>query len=1788
MKRITSIITFLFCAFIGSFSFGQSYPVQTNIHLTGPFTNHIPDYLDPGNSKFQVALQITDANIGVLNVRLKLKLTGPNGEMVTRSTYAPPMVTLNYGVPTILDGSDLASYFDVNNLTFSNSQIQTAYTNTSNLQEGFWTWCVEVYDATNPTAEVLSTNNCHITFIATNLPPITNLPLCGAVLPHEPTVLFNWSIMPSVLPEGAVETFTFQLYAIPIASYVNVSQVLSMSPIFWTSLPAGTSTYVLNTNEVLLSPQFHYVWRVHVNNGVSGNIPNSSSYMNNGFSVPCDFMLENNDQIAINSLELALTSVATGTTTGKSTWTVTDTENNNNQFDGFILAYRKAGNPDYTWYEQDVVAFEYNLTQLEANTTYETKIKGYIGNEESEYTEIVTFTTNPEPVLACGQGVLPTLPSTYEPLHWLQAFPGIQVTQGQFTMMVTSISPVVGADPGHFKGTGFMYIPFLHFAMQVHFDDLEIDDQKVARSGDVKVVSQGLDAWLDSQYAAEVTPVNINGVISSYTFNEPFTSVSVVINGVTTIYTVTDPLPTILQDDDNKEYQFWPDGRVIVKPYGIVPSNDHLAITTDKMVNFIDSEDQAYPTDVKEYAHLAENYECIIEGEIKYFVANKSALSGATDLVKAKVHIVDNFDRALLSFRLAFSNDTITYTYNPSDSTCTFSIPEKTSNYSLYAYYGTAKVGKLNVKVYDEVTKKVRIVPLMSVANIAGFTEQNIESTLNSIYRGAHVKIDATIAAPFNTDVFTSTLEFANPDVQGMSFYTAQMKALREAYIAGPGAEMPSDEYLVFVIPKFANSQIDGYMVRGRALGFVTLNSPTILRTLAHELGHGIGGLQHNWESDDQIGKTKNLMDYDPDHDTKLIAKQWKDLNTAPLILNFLDDEEDFLSKLTPGVDKLGNEIFEFTHLGWIPFSALVESDVFRADNGAYFQIPTGRNVSRVLVANGYIKALDIEGLIYYIHTSSRKIISKEDDIATPETVNVGPELADLVFKKPGVVREQLKAKLSNGEMFEGEPFIAGVDYFVTTGEQKKCKDFQKYISSYTPTGGKVYSDKICEEEEPVTACVESSISNKSAISELDQTKINEALANVVTAAGIAPLPGSSYTSFDPQIDLTDNNFLSQQDRAVLFEKINLLHDYRSNKIMAYVFLESEDQSLYTTEQLATMAQTAVSSVITTPVAGDKNIALLIINTQKYLEDGWINPSSNCFRLNFYSNDPTFIDPSTTVSTLIGSPYKAILRFYASLKKPLRRINIYTKYDYTGAHIVMDKTADPSFDKYGLPYIHFAKHLKSKNLEVYQSILDAQCLGYHKRMSDAESLPDAQKVVAEQEALNYWNAAEEYRLEYKATFDLRDRFNVKADWIEGEVKFDNIKERKLSLAVAQAEFKSQIGGGGFIQSVLTATGNNGVLQTDTYYSFDVAGTIIDPVVYGFIDLVGVVPGVDYFADAAGLAYAGLRLDGNQVVIYSAALATPFVGAAVFHTVKKIRMYVKKTNGTFETIAAEISDPTLTNVVPISDEVDVLDDELTEALNGLNEPEVIEQVDENTMRRAKKILNEVEDLIESVNVKLLARNLSQSNIDDIIIRAMYIDDKIGSNKMMMMLDDIVGDVKFKNPEDLLDNLTSVYSGNDVNTFSAKNLLNEFKEGKYWIDQDNEVYISKKWSGNADEVDVTITTSSTLVECKNIISSSPSGSAVRDNINLIIEKYTNPAKLSEAVKSNYPNHFGKINISSISNPYYNLSKEEFILKIRTDLFPNVGGSGIDENLLKDAVKELHVENGKGRFVILANEW
>lgn len=968
-KVFVAVLTVLFSPIARA----QVYPVQVSVSTTPPYYNFLAHYGDQNNHLLIIAT-LTDFSSPPVNARVRLKIEGPGFAAQTRTDMPVGNVfQLSPGLPVFIQGSDVLPLLQENALT-----ITSGNPDFNNLPEGFTTICVEVVED-NANAAVLATNNCTAFFLQLMQPPQPFLPVCNSVADTSAVFQsFQWSPPQNYIPAiGTDLNYVFSLYEWIDTTNYNIFQ--SGQGLVYQTQTQFPMVQVSNF-DLAWQQGRKYVWRVQAQ--ITSNGLPVQMITNNGISAPCSFYYGKPQTLAqslTDGLVINATAEAITNRKGLASWTVVDQTPNEglSTYARYIVEYRKKpveGDPDvFPWHFDTVTGFQLPIYQVEAEKTYQVRVSGLAGNFRSEPSTIAEFTTPPARQYACGEADLPYLPNNYQPL--LSAHMGDVFQIGQFALEVTDILPLGTA--GHYKGRGTIPHGFIGGArIKVRFDDLLVDSEYNVREGQASAITDGVDDWLNDQYLDQAgVDTTIAGIIESGGFLNDST-VFVVVGDDSLFFTFNGDLPIVIHGGDNVEYQFWPDGTMIVTTYGVVPSNDSLQATKNLLVRFEPASGEPAETnsfDKKEYSQFSSSYEAIVcqaasPDQFIYFVPNKSKALTGTAQVKAVVHAnTAAFVPSELGFRVAGSSEFLQKT-QINDSTYLLTLPERNSHYAVYAVYDELKLGKLNVKCYSPITKKVIIVPLVSM----NLTEAEVETALNNIYRGANLTIDATIAPQFNTAVFTSGTQFTNPDVNLMSKYTTQMRALRDAYLSAH--EVESGTYLLFIVPSFSNPQLDGYMVRGRGVGFVaqsTLNSlPAFAHTVAHELGHGIGALEHAWgETESLKGTTDNLMDYS--NGTSLVKQQWEGLRNPSTFITFFDNEEEG--------ELLTSDYFEesmdytFPEEAYILSSEISVNDIFKAKNGIYFQFGTEQlaSIDAVILRNGFVTAImDHTGKRFKISTS--------------------------------------------------------------------------------------------------------------------------------------------------------------------------------------------------------------------------------------------------------------------------------------------------------------------------------------------------------------------------------------------------------------------------------------------------------------------------------------------------------------------------------------------------------------------------------------------------------------------------------------------------------------------------------------------------------------------------------------------------------------------------------------------------------------------------------------------------
>jgi len=851
--------------------FAQTYPVQLITQLIPPYSGYLPDYADPASEKLRIILQFNDFTVPQYNVRLKIEIKGNGFTLLTKQLFNPPPITVQPGVPLLISGTDLAPYLNSNNLDFIGIN-QSQYEQGKSLPEGYYTLCLKAYDYYQAGNTQISNEGCAQAWFTLSDPPLLNLPFCNtAVIPQTPqNILFQWTPMNMGSPNSAFNTeYDFELWEIRPDSTASPNQVvISTAPIYKTTSQQTLLNYGIIEPPLIL--YMKYVWRVRAKD-ISGR----DLFKNNGYSQICTFTYGSKDSILGNALTLTVNAQGITHRLGKCTW------NTENTFTNYLLQVRKQGTTH--WFDYPTNQNTQKVTNLEPNTNYEARVRGENAQIIGLWSSIADFTTQKEPTYNCNDQTFPPDPLQAKPLPADKAMKGLIIQSGQFEITATQIT--ASGAPGWYSGTGYAQV-FGVFPMEVQWTTIYIDDNNRHQQGIIQATTKGISAWMqqwDVQQAEENSTYT-NGTIDTIYING--NQICIIIHGSSTAQCY--PIPPdanvfVIRDEEGNQYTITihPDPPTVSGPTEyLIPSTDILASNDSMMVTFSPSPAQSFGFDKKEYTAYGPNYELIkLNNGKNYFVPYKSIGESKTDKVIADLQI-NGFNKNLLSFK---TKNGIVVTAAVGNNSKQYNVTVPHNAEAVYAVYNNRKIGKINVISLKPLAKKVVIVPV----NNASISVPTLQNELNNMYKQANISWALSAQSNFTYNLGNDGLE--SPDATLMRKYSTEMRALRDAY-KKTDTTYDKNAYYLFVVPDFTTQDMHGYMVRGRAVGFVSPLSSGQERLIAHELAHGAFGLEHTFPLIEK-STTNNLLDYGTG--SALTKNQWLEIHSSKFIFNWLDSEED-------------------------------------------------------------------------------------------------------------------------------------------------------------------------------------------------------------------------------------------------------------------------------------------------------------------------------------------------------------------------------------------------------------------------------------------------------------------------------------------------------------------------------------------------------------------------------------------------------------------------------------------------------------------------------------------------------------------------------------------------------------------------------------------------------------------------------------------------------------------------------------------------------------------------------
>jgi hypothetical protein len=278
-KSKKTILLFLFVNFIVLAK--AQYPVQIIPQLVSPYTLNLSDYYTGTTPKLYVTLTNRDMQRPVAYVRLRMSITGQLASIFTTEYGNYPTISLDAGVPQRLSMSDLAPYFNPNNLDFTGSMTKQQYLQQNKLPEGFYSFCFQAVEIN--TNKIVSENTCSNIWISLSDPPLLNTPAnASAISKSDPiNILFNWTPRHLNSPNGAFNTdYEFQIKEIWDNNIDPQAAFQTAIPLFTTT--TQTTTLLYGPTQPVLIAGKRYAWRVRAK---ARNLADDrDDFKNNGFS----------------------------------------------------------------------------------------------------------------------------------------------------------------------------------------------------------------------------------------------------------------------------------------------------------------------------------------------------------------------------------------------------------------------------------------------------------------------------------------------------------------------------------------------------------------------------------------------------------------------------------------------------------------------------------------------------------------------------------------------------------------------------------------------------------------------------------------------------------------------------------------------------------------------------------------------------------------------------------------------------------------------------------------------------------------------------------------------------------------------------------------------------------------------------------------------------------------------------------------------------------------------------------------------------------------------------------------------------------------------------------------------------------------------------------------------------------------------------------------------------------------------------------------------------------------
>ena len=919
----------------------QYFPIHATVQWPAPQSPYLADYTTAGRDRLIVTLLNRDQQQPLLFAKLRLQLKSGGFTAKNREEVAYPMLELNTGVPIRLTSIDLSPYLQPQNLqsngNLRNGQLPTGYAEIS----------VQVVDYY--TGRPLSDWHTARAYLDVKKPPFLNLPEQDAqVVLRDPLFIrFQWTPRHQGLSGTEYE---FVLKELPDNGVAPQSAFAYGQEIYRTHTRSTSLSYT--HLDPLLLPNRRYAWQVRAlaREGVN----EVGMFEHGGYSEISWFTLNDRcdaprglkAQPRFAKVDLSWSKVI-GTT-------------------GYIVECRpKTKLNVYEWAQTEVAGEQLTLAQLKPGWTYEWRVGTRCTGDRPVFSEVREFTLSKynENLLAdCGKE--PVRSDLAQEPHLGIRAGDIVTIGGDYPMTITEVTPL---GDGWYSGKGKTRLKTIIDApIALRFDRLRINVDKYQIDGTVEAsYDEGKGKIANMDYVddggKDLRPATLRIREQKLGFSLP-ESPSFFLKPPTNSsesgrfhletqdaegnpQTIQLELPEgadyksifpmTVTDAEGNSYQIQPEesssqddetatsqGQIALKAERVAQVGDFNTDALSKKYGqvhfergqgkyaFDDGKEKWYQKSVK----LDRFYKPFAKD---YIAPWKLIPEGETDVVTAHYEGKQRIDAKKLAFTSDAKSPALPASYDETSQTWGIKLPSVASgaSYDVFAVYEGEVLGKLHVVSYAKQNHKLTLVPI----NNAKLDKTEIERELNAVYTpvGIHfdVEVDERMRGDYSWEVPSEQDKLLS--LVGKSFWgydkelkeSTEMLRLQQAYQAKAG--MLEGAYL-FVLDgakgiEGQKGSLLGEMPRKSRFGYIfAANSPNteeFVRTIAHEVGHGIFTLQHTFDAEygkGTQGTTNNLLDYAKG--TSLAAFQWN-IMANPAIFTAADKVED--TRLRQTIDDL-------------------------------------------------------------------------------------------------------------------------------------------------------------------------------------------------------------------------------------------------------------------------------------------------------------------------------------------------------------------------------------------------------------------------------------------------------------------------------------------------------------------------------------------------------------------------------------------------------------------------------------------------------------------------------------------------------------------------------------------------------------------------------------------------------------------------------------------------------------------------------------------------------------------